>query len=176
MVVFLSSKSFYDLFSVLFRFSLCSSVCLNVSLRLSLFPATVCTFILLSYSFVIAEFYTLVLSFVSPKPLVLYSLCQPQHTSTCTPSSQTDLVCLQSQSPKTACWTQCPFTYGVRMQGCVYVCVVWKNVLRLPETLSFTTEKKKTAVMWYYRPHGFKTSQSAIALWPRLLWLTLNQD
>lgn len=110
---------------------------------LSLFPATICTFILLRYSFVIAEFHTLVLSFVSPKPLVLSSLRQPQHTSTCTPSSQTDLVCLQSQSPKTACGTQCPSTYGVRMQGCVYVCVVWKNVLRLPETLSFTTEKKK---------------------------------
>lgn len=36
MVVFLSSRSFYALFSVLFRFSLCSSVCLSVSLCLSL--------------------------------------------------------------------------------------------------------------------------------------------
>lgn len=58
--------------------------------------------------------------------------------------------------PKTACGTQCPSTKGVRMQGCVYVCVVWKNALRLPETLSFTTEKERTAVMWYYRPHVLK--------------------
>lgn len=68
--------------------------------------------------------------------------------------------------PKNFLWD----TVSIHIRGknaglCVCLCGLEECIETSRNTQFYHREEKKTAVMWYYRPHGFKTSQSAIALW-----------